>query len=90
MRASESLVLSNMTIARIVDIDWTGAGAGVGKTVCRYKAALTGLPLWFTNIATVAGKLPNGSLVLDCAFSAKRIKVMETMVRDLIMDADTA
>ncbi|KAF5315177.1 hypothetical protein D9619_007455 [Psilocybe cf. subviscida] len=87
-RAHENLMLSNMTIARIVDIDWTGAGAGVGKTVCRYKAALTGLPLWFTNIATVAGKLPDGSLVLDLAFSKKRMDMFEARVRELIAEAD--
>lgn len=87
-RASESLMLSNMTIARIVDIDWTGAGAGVGKTVCRYKGVLTGLPLSFANVATVAGKLPDGALVLDLALSKKRMGMFEARVRELIVDAE--
>ncbi|KAF8900296.1 hypothetical protein CPB84DRAFT_1779309 [Gymnopilus junonius] len=86
LRADESMSMSNMSIARIVDIDWTGAGGG--KTICRYKELITGSPILISNIVTIAGRLHDGSTVLDVVLNSKRMKVLEGEVGKLIKAAE--
>src|ERR1700733_6767600 len=48
LQAQETFIVSNVSIARIINIDWKGVG---GKTtVCRYKYILTDAPVNLTNI----------------------------------------
>jgi hypothetical protein len=79
--AHECLAISNMSIARMVDIDWTGVG---GKaTICRYKYLIkeTVRP---SNVVTIAGRTHDGGTVLDVILNRKRIRRLETEVAKLI------
>lgn len=79
--AQETLAVSNMSIARIVDIDWTGVG---GKTtLCRYKYAVNDGPL-FTNLLTIAGRTHDGGVVLDIVLTKNRLARLEAEVQELL------
>ena len=80
--AHETLTMSNMSIARIVDIDWTGVG---GKaTICRYKSILSDNPVLISNVLTIAGRTGDGGTVLDVVLNKKRLVRLEAEVRKLI------
>jgi hypothetical protein len=71
-----------MSIARIVDIDWTGVG---GKTtICRYKSILSDNPVLISNILTIAGRTHDGGIVLDVVLNKKRLIRLEAEVQKLI------
>ncbi|KAF8956572.1 hypothetical protein BDZ97DRAFT_1925372 [Flammula alnicola] len=88
IRADENIMMSNVIIARIVDIDWSGADAG--RTVCRYKTILNSSRINFTNVVTIAGKLADGTLVVDVVFNEKRVRVLEDEVEKLIAESKKA
>jgi hypothetical protein len=80
--AQEIFTVSNMSIARIVDIDWTGVG---GKTtLCRYKAVLADKIPSFTNLLTIAGRTHDGGTVMDVVLSKKRLARLEAGVQGLL------
>jgi hypothetical protein len=56
------MVVWNMTIARIVDINWTGLGGK--RTVCRYQKTLSESPLLISD-RTITGRLGDGRMDLD-------------------------
>ncbi|KAF8959163.1 hypothetical protein BDZ97DRAFT_1667587 [Flammula alnicola] len=84
--ADESMSMSNMSIARIVDIDWSGVGGG--RTICRYKTILSESPILISNIVTIAGRLDDGSTVLDVVLNRRRMRSLEEGVAKLIKAAD--
>jgi hypothetical protein len=59
IRADETIVVSNMSIARIVDINETGLGGK--RTVCRCKT-LNESPLLISNLVTITGWLGDGHM----------------------------
>ena len=81
-RADETMVVSNMSIARIVDINWTGLGGK--QTVCRYKTILSESPLLISNIMTIAGRLGDGHTVLDVVLNQQRRQLLEMELEKLI------
>ena len=82
LQAQETFIVSNVSIARIVNIDWTGVG---GKTtVCRYKYILTDGPMNATNIITIAGRGHDGSTIMDVVLSKKRLARVEAAVQELL------
>ena len=86
-RADETMVVSNMSIARIVDINWTGLGGK--RTVCRYKTMLSESPLLISNIVTIAGRLGDGHTVLDVVLNQKRRQLLEMELEKLTVDAQS-
>ena len=86
-RADETIVVSNMSIARIVDIDWTGLGGK--RTICRYKTILSESPLLISNIVTIAGRLGDGHTVLDVVLNQKRRELLEMELERLIVNAQS-
>ncbi|CAA7270054.1 unnamed protein product [Cyclocybe aegerita] len=83
--AEESLVMSNMSIARMVDINWSGAGGG--RTLGRYKSLLMAPPILIGNAVTIAGRLHDGSTLIDAVLSGRRMKEVEQEVERLIKRA---
>jgi hypothetical protein len=80
--AQEIFTVTNMSIARIVNIDWTGVG---GKTtLCRYKGVLTNNIPPFTNLLTIAGRTHDGGTVMDVVLSKKRLARLEAGVQELL------
>ena len=86
-RADETMVVSNMSIARIVDINWSGLGGK--RTVCRYKTILSEAPLLISNIVTIAGRLDDGHTILDVVLNQKRRQLLEKALEKLIVDAQS-
>jgi hypothetical protein len=80
--ANEPLAVTNMSIAPIVNIDWTGVG---GKsTICQYKYVVADGPIFLTNHITIAGCTHDGSTVVDVVLSKKRLARLEAEVQRLI------
>jgi len=86
-RANETMVVSRMSIARIVDINWTGSGSK--RTARRYKTILDESPLLISNIVTIAGRLGDGHTVLDVVLNRKRGRLLEMELARLIVDAQS-
>jgi hypothetical protein len=80
--AQEIFTVTNMSIARIVNIDWTGVG---GKTtLCRYQSVLTNNIPSFTNLLSIAGRAHDGGTVMDVVLSKKRLARLEAEVQELL------
>jgi len=78
----EILTVTNMSIGRIVDINWTGVG---GKnTLCRYQVALTDTSFVMTNLLAIGGRTHDGAIVLDVVLGRKRLARLEAGVQELI------
>ena len=85
LRADETVVMSNMSIARVVDINWSGLGGK--RTVCRYKANLNKTSLLVSNGVTITGRLGDGHTVLDVVLNRQRRRLLENDLERLIADA---
>ena len=79
---NENIILSNVCIANIVNINWTGMGAG--RTICRYKTLLTDYPVRVMNLVTASGYLDGGTLVLDVNLIKRRLKRLEAEIARLV------
>lgn len=80
--ADENLCMSNMSIARVADVNWRGLGGG--RTLCRYKSLITGSPILMSNIVTIAGRLDDGAIILDVVLNSRRMKCLEDEVHRLL------
>lgn len=65
--AHENLVVSNVSASRILESDWSAVGGE--KTVCGYRYQITPTKLLLTNSVFIAGRLEDGSTVLDATLS---------------------
>jgi len=65
--ADETLFVSNVSASRILESDWSAIGAE--RTVCGYRYQITPNELLFTNSVFIAGRLDDGSTVLDFTLS---------------------
>ena len=84
--AQEIFTVTNMSIARIVDIDWTGVG---GKTtLCRYQGVLADKIPTFTNLLTIAGRTHDGGTVMDVVLNKKRLARLEAGVEELLRNSE--
>jgi hypothetical protein len=80
---TESAVLTNVCIANIANINWTGTGAG--RTLCRYKMSLREPPLTkLTNMITIVGYLDEGSLVIQTSLTQKRFDRLKGEIQRLM------
>ncbi|EAU86756.1 hypothetical protein CC1G_06517 [Coprinopsis cinerea okayama7 len=93
-KADEHITISNISVARVVDVDWSGAichtrsglnQEGLGKVMCRYKY-MFGSSEIVSNVVTVAGRLGDGGLVLDVVLIERRMKKLEEAVRMLVQE----
>ncbi|CAA7268833.1 unnamed protein product [Cyclocybe aegerita] len=90
-RARESMSFSNMVIANIVNIDWTGAGRNPGdvsRTVCRYKTLFPNPQMQVANTVVAAGYLDDGTMVMDVYFVKRRLKLLEGAIAKLVEEAE--
>ena len=84
--AEDTLTISNTSISRTVDVDWTGAG---GKTTfCRYQFVMTGVPMVVTNVCLLAGRTHDGGIVLDVQLNKARLLRLETAVQELLNSSE--
>ena len=84
-RSDENMIMSNMSIARMVDINWTGLGGG--KTVCRYKA-LIGTPVLASNVVTITGRLADGSTLLDLVLNREKTRKIEAEIQRILKEVE--
>lgn len=84
--AQEELTVSNLSIARISDMNWTGVG---GKaTVCSYRSMLTNGPVTGCNFIAISGRTPDGGTIFDLILNKKRLAQLEAGVHQLIEDSN--
>ncbi|KAJ2914461.1 hypothetical protein MD484_g5926, partial [Candolleomyces efflorescens] len=79
--AYESLTVSNVSASRILESDWSATGAK--RTLCGYRYQLTPTEVLFTNAIYIAGRLDDGSVVLDVALTKYRAALLEEEVKRL-------
>ncbi|KAF9480232.1 hypothetical protein BDN70DRAFT_931898 [Pholiota conissans] len=72
--ADETLVVSNVSASRILEADWTPLG--VGRTLCGYRYQATPMGVVFTNAVYIAGRLDDGSVVLDVTLNQARFDLL--------------
>ncbi|KAG6829690.1 hypothetical protein H0H92_003808 [Tricholoma furcatifolium] len=72
--ANENVVISNVSASRILESDWSPIGAV--RTVCGYRYQLTPNELLMTNTVYIAGRLDDGSVVLDISLNKARIDLL--------------
>ncbi|KAF8956400.1 hypothetical protein BDZ97DRAFT_1671698 [Flammula alnicola] len=84
----ESATLTNVCVANIANINWTGTGAG--RTLCRYKKCFRKPPLTnYTNMMTVVGYLEDGALLLQVNLIRTRLDRLEAEIRRLVEEAQS-
>ena len=81
-RAEETILFSNMSFGRIVDINWTGLGGE--RTVCLWKPLLGESSLLLSNSVTIDGTLRDGNIIVDVVLSRRRIQILEEELEKLI------
>ncbi|KAF5371956.1 hypothetical protein D9615_008116 [Tricholomella constricta] len=80
-KAHETLVVSNVSASRILEADWRPLGAV--RTVCGYRYQLTPTELLMTNGVYIAGRLDDGSVVLDVSLNRVRVELLARAVLEL-------
>ncbi|KAF9004766.1 hypothetical protein BDQ17DRAFT_1240912 [Cyathus striatus] len=76
--AHESLLVSNVSASRILETDWSTIGGS--KTLCGYRYQLTPTELLWTNAIYIAGRLDDGSVVLDMSLNKARLELLTAEV----------
>ncbi|KAG2008259.1 hypothetical protein CC2G_013711 [Coprinopsis cinerea AmutBmut pab1-1] len=79
--AQESLSVSNVSIARFTDMDWSGAGGG---RVVGYYRMWPNAQLKLVNMVGIAGRLTDGDLVITVVANRRRGERLRTEVEKLI------
>jgi hypothetical protein len=79
--AHENLLVSNVSASRILESDWTAIGAK--RTVCGYRYQITPNELLLTNSVFIAGRLADGSTVLDVTLSKAKARLLVNEVKSL-------
>ncbi|EFI27626.1 hypothetical protein CC1G_14552 [Coprinopsis cinerea okayama7 len=79
--ADDDLMISNVSASRILQTDWTLAGSK--KTVCGYRYQLTPTKVVFTNAVYIAGRLDDGTVVLDVSLNKAKFDVFVREVERL-------
>jgi len=80
--ADDDLMVSNVSASRILEADWTLVGAE--RTICGYRYQLTPTGVVFTNAIYIAGRLGDGSVVLDVCLNATRYNLVLEEVHKLL------
>ncbi|KAF9464314.1 hypothetical protein BDZ94DRAFT_1289447 [Collybia nuda] len=72
--AHENLMISNVSASRILESDWSTIGGT--KTLCGYRYQLTPNELMMTNTVYIAGRLADGSVVMDMSLNKDRVDLL--------------
>ncbi|KAF5336942.1 hypothetical protein D9611_002884 [Ephemerocybe angulata] len=80
--AQDSLTISNVSASRILEADWHATGAR--RTVCGYRYQMTPTGVVFSNAIYIAGRLDDGSVVIDVTLNTQRMRLIEEEVTRLI------
>lgn len=72
--ADETVVVSNVSASRILESDWSPVGGS--RTLCGYRYQLTPTELMMTNSVYIAGRLGDGSVVLDICLRKSRVDLL--------------
>ncbi|TFK23327.1 hypothetical protein FA15DRAFT_594414 [Coprinopsis marcescibilis] len=72
--AYDELLISNVSSSRILETDWSLVGAK--KTLCGYRYNISIWNLLVTNAVYIAGRLKDGSVVLDLSLNSHRMKLL--------------
>ncbi|KAF6762428.1 hypothetical protein DFP72DRAFT_875910 [Ephemerocybe angulata] len=80
--AQDSLTISNVSASRILEADWHATGAR--RTVCGYRYQMTPTGVVFSNAISIAGRLDDGSVVIDVTLNTQRMRLIEEEVTRLI------
>ncbi|PPQ73589.1 hypothetical protein CVT24_007957 [Panaeolus cyanescens] len=72
--AGETLNVSNVSASRILEADWTVIGSK--RTMCGYRYQATPTDTLFTNAVYIAGRLADGTVVLDVSLNKARLDVL--------------
>lgn len=86
--AQDNLTVSNVSASRILEADWSATG--VGRTVCGYRYQLTPTGVVFANAIYIAGRLDDGTVVLDVTLNTLKLKLLVDAVTALIDEAADA
>lgn len=79
--AHENFLVSNVSASRILESDWSAIGAE--RTVCGYRYQITPNELLLTNSVFIAGRLDDGSTVLDVTLSKVKAGLLVDEVKRL-------
>jgi len=81
--AEEAFIVSNVSVNRTVDVDWTCAGGKI--TVGRYQPNVSdGDIIVTTNVCLLAGRTRDGGIILDVILNKARLSRLEAAVQELI------
>lgn len=72
--AHETLFISNVSASRILESDWSAVGGE--ETLCGYRYQLTPTDVLFTNAVYIAGRLSDGTVVLDLSLNTVRLDLL--------------
>ncbi|EIW79542.1 hypothetical protein CONPUDRAFT_125865 [Coniophora puteana RWD-64-598 SS2] len=80
----EALMVSNVSAQRIVEFDWTSLGAG--RTVSSYRINSSRLPVRFSRLLSLAGRLADGSALIDGVLTERSWDHVQREFEQLITD----
>lgn len=80
-------MISNVSASRILESDWHAVGGE--RTVCGYRYQITPTELLLTNSVFIAGRLDNGSTVLDVTLNKVKVGLLVNEVKRLSSEVGT-
>ncbi|KJA21639.1 hypothetical protein HYPSUDRAFT_55353 [Hypholoma sublateritium FD-334 SS-4] len=72
--AQETMTISNVSASRILEADWTAVRSK--RTLCGYRYQASPTDFLFTNAVYIAGRLGDGSVVLDSTLNKARFDLL--------------
>ena len=78
----KTLIVSNTSVARTVDINWTGAGEKT--TLCQYVSAVSDDPISMSNLVHLTTRMNDGGTILDVTLNERRLVRLEAAIQELL------
>jgi hypothetical protein len=83
--AEDDLMISNVSASRILESDWSTIGGK--RTICGYRYQLTPTDIMFANAVFIAGRLEDGTVVLDVSLNKARMELLVGEVEEAVRAA---
>lgn len=83
--AEDDLMISNVSASRILESDWSTIGSK--RTLCGYRCQLTPTDILFANAVFIAGRLDDGTVVLDVSLNKARLDLLMEEVEEAVRAA---
>ena len=77
--AQETMTISNVSASRILEADCTAVGSK--RTLCGYRYQSSPTDFLFTHAVYIAGRLDDGSVVLDSTLNKARFDLLSGEIR---------